>query len=468
MDRRTLLRNLLAGVPAGLLLPSFFAGCKDEDFIPANPFRGKVIIIGAGAAGIYAAYLLKKQGVSVSILEATERAGGRMYADSSFADVPIELGAEQIHGNNSLLVDLIKFIAPDKLADIPGGDLYWLENQLRTESYLNDSAALEGAGATMLQLVESLGSYTGPNVTVSEYLNSISAGSAAPILDPRFIQIANALIGNEYGSDNDRVGMLALQEAEAKYSSGTEDYVLRSGSYWNIFESAFPDEINQVEFSKPVTAIDYSGSSVVVTAGGSNYTADRVLITVPLGVLKEGSIAFTPALPAPKLDAISSIGMGAGMKIFLKFSTPFWNPGTASIIGGTKVPEYWVTAAAKNTAQFMLTAFVMGARAEYLAGLSDNQIKEELFAELSTIFGGADVAGKFTSMKIQNWSAEPYTKGAYSFPTLTSSGKPELLSQALNGKLFFAGEATNFNGHQATVHGAMESSFRSAKEILES
>jgi monoamine oxidase len=468
MDRRTLLRNLLAGVPAGMLFPSFLAGCKDDEFVPANAFQGKVIIIGAGAAGVYAAYLLRKQGVSVSILEATNRAGGRMHADTSFADVPIELGAEQIHGSNSLLIDLIKFIAPDKLGEIPGGDLYWLENQLRTENYLKESAALEGAGATMFQLVESLGSYTGPNVTVSEYLNSVSGVSTLPVLDPRFNQIANALIGNEYGSDNDRVGMAALKEAESLYSSGTEDYILRSGSYWNIFETAFPDEVNQIEFSKPVTSIDYTGSSILVTAGGASYTADRVLVTVPLGVLKSGSIAFSPALPAYKLDAISSIGMGSGMKIFLKFSTPFWNPGTASVIGGTKVPEYWVTASGKNTAQFILTAFVMGARAEYLAGLSDNQVKDELLAELSTIFGGADVAGKFLAMKIQNWMNEPYIKGAYSFPTLTSAGKPELLSKQVNGKLFFAGEATNFNGHQATVHGAMESSFRAAKEILES
>jgi len=461
MDRRTLLRNLLAVLPAGFILPSALTGCRDDDFIPENPFSGSVLIIGAGAAGIYAANLLKKYGVSVTIIEASNRTGGRIVADTTFADIPVELGAEFIHGNRSLLVDLIKFVAPERLVPMPGNDVYWLESQLRNENYLKESTALEGEGATLFQLLDSLATYPGENMTVTEYLTDFP-------LDPRFIGIANALIGNEYGSDNDRVGMLALKEAEAGYSSGSEELILNSGSFWNIFEKAFKAEIDAVILSKPVTAVNYTGSKPIVTAGGETFSADRVLVTVPLGVLKTGSISFDPALPADKVEAISEIGMGIGLKIILKFSSAFWEAGTASIIGGDKVPEYWVSSAGKNGSQVLLTAFVMGARAEYLAGLSEDAMKAEILTELSLFYGAANVTGRYISLKMKNWAEEPFTKGAYSFPTRTSAGKPAILAKAVSGKVFFAGEATNFNGHQATVHGAMESAFRAVKELLES
>ena len=98
MNRRILLRQMLWGIPAGIILPSLFNSCKKESLIAESPFAGKVIVIGAGASGIYAAHLLLKQGVDVTILEASNRIGGRMMGNTTFADFPIELGAEEIHG----------------------------------------------------------------------------------------------------------------------------------------------------------------------------------------------------------------------------------------------------------------------------------------------------------------------------------------------------------------------------------
>lgn len=462
MDRRTLLRHLLLGLPVGMALPTLLSSCKDDDFIDGAQFQGKVIIIGAGASGIYAAHLLLKYGIDVTVLEASNKTGGRIQSNNSFVDITLEMGAEEIHGRKSVLYDLAQYFAPSRLNEVTGDDYYWISNQLRTEKFIIEAEELNGGGATLFNILESYGSYPGSDMLLSEYLTAFP-------LDPRLELIANALTGNEYGSSNDRVGMLALKEAEAAYSSGLENFNFKTGSYWNLFETAFADAINKVTLNAPVTSIDYSGNQVLVkTNNGTEYQADRVLVTVPLTMLKNNSIGFVPALPSNKLQAISKIDMGIGIKVTLQFSAAFWLDGTSSIVGGLKVPEYWVTSNGKDTGFSYLTAFLMGPSAEELALLSHQQAVQDIIAELVTMFPSGAVASKFTGAFVyKNWADEPFIGGAYSFPSITSTGQREILASPVNSKVYFAGEATNYNGHLATVHGAMESGFRAVKEIIQ-
>jgi monoamine oxidase len=463
MERRTLLRQLLWGIPAGMVLPSLLTSCKEDAFLGDNLFKGKVIVIGAGASGIYAAHLLMKYGVDVVILEASSKTGGRIAANTSFADIPLELGAEEIHGRKSVLYDLATFHASDRIMEFPGSDYYWLNNQIRDEVYLRESSDLSGAGATMLNILESYGSYPGSEKTLEQYLLDFP-------LDDRLTNIVNALTGNEYGTSNNHIGMLALKEAEAAYSSGLEGFTFKKGTYWSLFETAFADAINAVELNRIVSEIDYSGTGVVVkTTNGSSYTADKVLVTVPLTMLKNNSIAFSPALPDTKLQAIDAIEMGNGMKVVLSFNAPFWAEDTGSIIGGIKAPEYWISSAEKDSAGNYITAFIMGDSADALALMSEAQVVQELLTELATFYPTGNVQAKYTGVYLlKNWRNEPFIQGAYSYPSINSEGQREHLAAPVNSKLFFAGEATNYNGHLATVHGAMESGYRAVKELLES
>ena len=462
MNRRILLKQLMMGLPATALLPSFLSSCSKEILIENFKFKGSVIVIGAGASGIYAANLLRKYGAQVTHLEARSVVGGRMKTNTTIPGIKIELGAEEIHGKRSILYDLAQFNAPDSLIPSPGEDFYFLENQLRTKNFLLESASLEGAGATLFQIIDSLSTYPGAAQSVAQYLSEKQ-------LDARFLEIANALIGNEYGADINRIGMLALREAEEGYSSGEDGQILINKSLLELFEIAFGDDINQVGLNKPVEAINYEGGQVVVTTeNAETYTADKVLVTIPLSILKNNSITFVPPIPTDKIDAINTIKMDNGLKIVLQFNTPFWEANTASIIGGTIVPEYWVTGAGKNENANLLTAFVMGEKADFLAGLSDAQIISEILEELNLMYPTGSPSDKFNGINIiQNWMEEPYIEGAYSYPSPGSEGKRAILAAPINNKIYFAGEATNFNGHLATVHGAMESGYRAVKEILE-
>jgi monoamine oxidase len=463
MDRRILLRQLLWGIPAGIILPSLFNSCKKESLIDESPFKGKVIVIGAGASGIYAAHLLIKQGVEVIILEASNRIGGRMMANTSFADFPIEMGAEEIHGRRSVLFDLASFVSPENLVEHNGKDFYWMNNLLRDEQNLLSQAEYASELETMFQIIDSFGTYPEENKLLSQYLVDFPLIST---LHP----IVNALVSNEYGSSNNRIGMHALKEAEAGYSSGDESFGLDGISYWQLFERAFADAIDKVVLNEAVQTIDYSGSNVrVKSIHGVDYIADRVLLTIPLPILKNNSVEFQPELPPDKIQAIQSIEMGTGIKITLKFSSPFWDTDTRSILGASIVPEYWVTTADKTSNGFYLTAFVMGESADQLALLSENAAIQELLTELSLLYPNGNVQSMYSGEFLyKNWANEPYIGGAYSFPSLNSEGQREKLAAAVSNKLFFAGEATNFNGHLATVHGAMESGYRAVLELLES
>jgi monoamine oxidase len=138
-------------------------------------------------------------------------------------------------------------------------------------------------------------------------------------------------------------------------------------------------------------------------------------------------------------------------------------------LGASIVPEYWVTTADKTSNGFYLTAFVMGESADQLALLSENAAIQELLTELSLLYPNGNVQSMYSGEFLyKNWANEPYIGGAYSFPSLNSEGQREKLAAAVSNKLFFAGEATNFNGHLATVHGAMESGYRAVLELLES
>ncbi|MCC6768466.1 MAG: FAD-dependent oxidoreductase [Bacteroidia bacterium] len=463
MNRRKLIRQLGTVGPGILLFPTLFSACRKEQLLSGQTFNGKVIIIGAGAAGLYAANLLRKHGAEVIILEASASSGGRIRANTTFADYPFELGADKLRGKRSIFYDLAAFHTPASLAPYSGTNYYLLDGVLRTEYFLKENAGLAGAGATLFQVLESFASYPGTEMTVAEYFNEIS-------LEHRFLKIANALVGNDLGADNAALGMMAMKERASLSAAGNDQFFLNNRSYWSLFEMAFPDEFDLVQVNKVVKKITYSNQQTQVeTLDGEIFKAARVLLTVPLGVLKNNDIQFDPPLPSAKATAIQKIGFGKGIRIALQFQQPFWADNTDLIMGGTLIPQYEVSSTGRSSAQFILSGTAMGEAAETLSAMTEQEAVAKIITELNQMYPGTGVNSKFSQQYLfQNWSNEHFFHGSFSYPSPGSEYQRSILAAPIANKVFFAGEASNDNGHSGTVNGAMESAYRAVLEILQS
>jgi len=448
MKRRNFLRTTALGTTAGLLLPAWLSGCK-KDKLANFPEGFKILIVGAGAAGLYAAKKMKEHGAQVQILEASGVIGGRIRKTESFADFPIDLGAEWIHGKKSLSHKLAKDAGVQFYSD-ESDNGYLLNGSLQPSI---SNAQLEQIRA----ILEGEQTYSGADISVLQYAQQ---QGVAPSLFPML-----EYISGEFGTSAERLSILNTPREAANWSSGSGDFKFKKTYFDLLRDVVAPTVINDVIFNAPVAQIDYAGSAVVATTeNGDTYTADRILVTASVAVLKSGSIAFSPQLSQAKQTAIQNIGMDAGMKICMKFSQDFWSGN--NVIGTELSPSYISSGYGKDGSDNVLTAFVMGNKAAHLSSLGNGAV-QALITELDALYNGQASASLVDSL-IMDWKQEPYIQGAYSYSTIGIGNSREILAQNVDGKAFFAGEATALNGHFQTVQGAMESGEREFESMLES
>jgi len=218
-----------------------------------------------------------------------------------------------------------------------------------------------------------------------------------------------------------------------------------------------------------VTSIDYSGEQVTVrTASGDEHKAWYVLVTVPLQILKDGDIAFTPALPASKKDALDACRMPDGIKMFLEFSERFYPDVIAFNDPDIQDEErvYYNVALDKGSQQNVLGLFAVGRPAEnYTRFSSDDDLLAHVLGELDAMFEGA-ASRTYIKHLTQDWSKEPFIRGSYLIIDDNDGYLPETLAQSIDDKVFFAGEAYSAQDNWGFAHVAARAAYRAVERIV--
>ena len=424
-----------------VLASSLLFSCKKESIEVGEKLQGKVIIIGAGAAGLYAANLLKDAGKEFLILEAQDHYGGRLGELTDFADYPLDLGAQWLHGNNNLAY----FFAES-------GKHNHQEDESEISYYFNDQ--ITSAVPKNLDLFE--GKYK-PDISYWDYAMKEGLGE-------EYRYIIEGIAGDQ-GAAATRLSVKYNYEEEKNWNSGDQDYKFAQ-SYFEVIKNAFAEQVaSKIRLNSIVTNIDYAGNQVIVkTSSDSTYYGEKVLVTVPISVLQDGDINFRPALPAEKTKAFQQIGMDAGIKVFLKFSSKFYK---ANVIGGKTCAAYIDESVGKKGTDHVLLAFVMGTQAEALSVLgSDDAIAGALLSELDEMYQGA-ASNSFIAAHVQNWGTNPFIKGAYSYSKVGMNKDTRWqAAQPVADKVYFAGEAMCLSGEHQTVQGALLSAYQQVVALM--
>jgi monoamine oxidase len=470
VKRRKAIQRLGLGLSAGLLLPELLSSCKKDDAGPEVKYNGSIAVIGAGAAGLYAADILRSKGISVYVLEASTELGGRIKSlrnqsninSQTIADFPVELGAEISYGSNSIWGKIIKNHNVPTVALDPATDQYLLDMMAKSAGDWGsdpDFTAVES-------FVSGLPNFGGTGLSISDAAN-VSQRAAA---------LLNAQVGNFYGGSDPVMGAQGIAEGLKLITHDNQRLIMKTNPLQDILLSQFSEVTPQVQTGVVVKHIDYSGTGIVITDQNSKtYSAGKAIVTVPLTVLKGGDVSFNPGLPASMTSSWGNLGMDASIRVSLDFTKNFWGEDIGILWGGTTGPQYFNAGSGRSQYTRTLSITINGPKASELSAMGSDMVLA-ILDELDNIFAGQATkyirtdldTGQMLSI-IQDWTKEPYIQGGYSYPLVNGTiDDRKNIGAQVGTNLFFAGEATDISGDAGTINGALASAERVAEEVVKS
>jgi monoamine oxidase len=481
--------------------------------------QSDILILGAGMAGLTAARTLAEAGRRVTLLEASSRVGGRIHTLREANEI-IELGAEFVHGKPPELWSLIEE-ANLETYELDGSMLTFEDGRLQSRDE-------EEEATPILDKLESL---SGLDQTFAEYL------AQHPIPEDQ----RSAVIGYVEGfnaADHRIISThsLGLQQAAEEAIEGDRLFRIKDGydRLPQFLAQKFTEAGGTLHLDTLVERIDWTPHHVRITArrnGHQNaqpitFEATQAIITLPLGVLQQNSVTFSPTPNA--LHQANRLRMGNVCRFTLLFREPFWKhlqpadlrnkssnkdrdrssdktaigPSDQTVIlseGGAfaasvegpavlphqqiasedsplanlsfllsfaSMPPVWWTPhpAPSNT----LTGWVGGPRSAALANLTPDQLAEAASKTLAQIFSlnPADIRNQLISCHTHDWQRDGLTRGAYSYIAAGALDACSKMTIPAANTLYFAGEHTDTTGHWGTVHAAIRSGQRAARQIL--
>lgn len=436
-----------------------------------------VVIIGAGAAGLAAARALHEADLSVVVLEARERIGGRIFTHRDRqTPVAIELGAEFVHGSAPDLTEVLDTASLASI-DVAGRQWHASGDKLRP---LDDfwerldavMKRLDGARQPDRSFQQFLDRKPGGRRLAGERRLALQFVEGFHAADPSLIS-ANALA--EGGSPRGDLRERRLARVIEGYDRVTEWLAGPIGD--SVRTSAIATRVRWAPGNVAVEAQHVDGRSRPAVQ------AKAAVIAVPLGVLKAptgetGAIEFDPVI-RQKQPILDKLAVGSVVRITMRLDERFWASDwyarqtkrqgldTLSFLHTTddSFPTWWTVYPVRAP---VVVAWCGGPRARDVAQFASEQIEdlaiESLGRQLS--IPARRLRGMVQGAWMHDWEHDPFSRGAYSYQAVGGAEAPGQLARALRGTLFFAGEATDTKGASGTVHGAIASGRRAAKEII--
>ena len=433
------------------------------------------IIIGAGAAGLAAAAELVRHKRSVLVLEARDRVGGRCWTrHEPGLTVPIEFGAEFIHGTPAVTLNILQKAG---ISAVKRTGTRWfvklggLRPRDRVEFLGRIRRAMEEAGMPRRDI------------------------SFAAYLDRRLKQrlsvdertFATRMVEGYDAADPARVSAREIVEEWTGEGAASDASFRPLGGYGAML-GALAGELAggaksadvHLQLQSVVQAVKWKRGQVEVSGTflGRPFreSAPRAIVTLPLGVLQlpagaPGSVEFTPVLKQ-KTRALAGLSSGPVLKVMLRFRTPFWeelDEGRYEEAGFFQAPDaafptFWTALPLRAP---LLVAWAGGPRASRMAGLEAPAIVRHALTSLKTVFKGVALETLLEAAYVHDWQRDPYARGAYAWVMAGAAGARRALAAPLQNTLFFGGEAADYQGEAGTVAGALQSGLRAARELLE-
>lgn len=416
----------------------------------------QIIIIGAGAAGLMAAYELAKAGQKVIVLEASERSGGRMYtAVCDGFDQPLELGAEFVHGELPVTLGLLKE-AGIAYTPVKGKMLNNRKGKWSSQGEMVPD--WDGIIRKMSELKE--------DTTLAAFLQEHYSDDQH--MELRFI-IQDFAEGFDL-ADITQASVFALK-AEWENEHGQQYRIV--GGYRKLAEHLhhlIERHGGKIYHNTAVNEVKWKENEVTVfTMDGQEFEGSKLVVTASPHVLQSVKIVFDPALDG-YLSNMSQLGFGSVIKIFLEFEELFWQEhekNTGFVISDQNVPTWWTQSDNEN---YLLTGWLGGPEVMPLITVSEEEIIEMGLQSLSNIYGiGMDkLRSILVASKAIHWANEEWIMGGYSYSTLQSNTAKKLVKMPVEHTIFFAGEALYEGSAPGTVEAALVNGQEAAERILQS
>jgi monoamine oxidase len=417
----------------------------------------RFVVVGAGAAGLMAGRELARAGKRVTILEARERCGGRIYPlPAEEFGYPAEGGPEFVHGAAPVTRSVMR---EARLSLAPRGGTRW---STRTGTLLPAETLLPHAGRfyQALRAVKA-------DLPIAEFLETQFAGRQ---YDELRRSITRTVEGYD-AADPHRASTFAIRDEMLARDEGEHGRIREGyGALVEFLAAECRGHGAAIHLGAAVAAIDEIGDGIVVRChGGAGFEADAAILTVPLPLLSEIAL---PAATRERAAVAADIGFGNVVKFLLRFATKWWAEhggrdlaDLSFVLSDATVPTWWT----QHPDQYpVLTGWLAGPKADRVSSLGATELVELGLASLAEIFDMPldRISRELVASRAINWGNDPFARGAYSYATPKTREAQAVLSRPDGGAVFFSGEALYAGPDMGTVEAALASGQDTAKTIL--